>query len=154
MLWAALALAPTAALTTPSVAGAPADPMKFTPESSAASSEETSPPARVVPRRPRTPMDIELRGVLDRQREALAALHARFRGAKDDVAALAIQREIDRVKRDTEISLLRVQADWARRSGRSEAASQIEAAIEQILHPRAPLAVGRVQRDAPAGGSR
>jgi hypothetical protein len=99
-------------------------------------------------------MDVELFRLLDRQRETLAELQTRFREAKDDRAALAVQREIDRVKRDAEVSLLRTQADWARRAGRIEAASRIEAAIEQILHPRAPLAVGRVQRDLPADGSR
>jgi hypothetical protein len=153
MLWALVAMASPAALTAPSRAQAPAEPAKSTPDSPVVASEETSAPARVIPKRPRTPMDVELFAVLDRQREALAALRTRFREAKDDRTALAVQREIDRVKRDSEISLLRVQADWARRAGRIEAASQIEAAIEQILHPKAPLAVGRVQRD-PAGGSR
>ena len=154
MLWAAAALVTPAALPVSSLAGASPAPMKSTPSTLEAGSDEAGAPARIVPKRPRTPMDVELFRVLDQQRETLAALRTRFRDAKDDRAALAIQREIDRVKRDTEISLLRIQADWAKRAGRTEAASQLEAAIEQILHPRAPLAAGRVQRDPPADGSR
>ena len=147
VLWALVALA------SPSRAQAQAEPMKSAPDSPAVASEDGSTPARIVPKRPRTPMDVELFAILDRQREALAALRTRFKDAKDDRTALAVQREIDRLKRDTEISLLRVQADWARRAGRVEGARRIEAEIGQIQNPKAPLAVGRVQRD-PAGGSR
>ncbi len=85
-----------------------------------------------------SPMMVEIRAVLDEERASLKVLHERFRAAKDADAAIAIQREIARVKLDAEVSVLRVQAKHARAAGRADVAANLEAAIQQMLEPEAP----------------
>ncbi len=85
-----------------------------------------------------SPMMTEIRALLDGERNALKSLDERYRAAKDPVAAIALQREIARVKLDTEIAVLRVQAKHARVAGRAEVATSLETAIQQMLQPEAP----------------
>lgn len=89
-------------------------------------------PARVA--RP-SPMTIEIRAVLDRERDALASLHAKLRAARDEGAARELEREVERVRLGTEVSLLRVQAKHARLAGREAVAAHLEGAIRALLSP-------------------
>ncbi len=100
--------------------------------------------AAVRPRR-LSPMGLEMQQVMDKEKEALAGLQARFAAARDAAAALAVQREIERLKVETEVALLRIQAGYARRAGQLEAAQRIEAAIEGILNPVKPQAPAKRQ---------
>lgn len=86
-------------------------------------------------RRPLSPLAAELAQALEAERRALVALQARFDAALDEQAALAVQREIDRLKASTEVTLLRIQARHARLRGREAAARRIESAIEGLLQP-------------------
>lgn len=108
----------------------------------ARAAEETVAPAASAEKAPRvaksSPMMVEIRAVLDGERAALRPLNERFRAAKDPDAAIAIQREIARVKLDTEVAVLRVQAKHARAAGRADVAASLETAIQQILEPSAP----------------
>jgi hypothetical protein len=89
-------------------------------------------------------------------REALAAgqarvdeLEARLVAASGDEAALAVMRAIEQAKQDTEIEVLRIQAEHARLAGRETQAQEIEAAITQMLEPgTTPTAT--VRPDPPA----
>lgn len=85
-----------------------------------------------------SPMMTEIRAVLDGERSALKSLNERFRAAKDPDATIALQREIARVKLDTEVAVLRVQAKHARAAGRADVALSLETAIQQMLAPEAP----------------
>jgi len=100
-------------------------------------------------RRP-SPMDQEVRKVLEDERKTLTDLRARFAAASNPEAALQVQREIEQVKVGTEVALLRVQATFARREGRLEHARRIEAEIEEVLNPRTPAAATPTRRIAPA----
>ncbi|MBU0740960.1 hypothetical protein KKG45_06930 [bacterium] len=93
------------------------------------------------------PMVVEMRRIQEQEREGLSRLHERFRQVSDSQEALAIQREIEALKVDTGLALLRIQADFARREGRTEVAEQIEAVIDRILRPEVPAV--RVDRSRP-----
>jgi hypothetical protein len=97
-------------------------------------------------------MFAEMQGTLDSERSQLAALHERFLRAATPAAALEVQREIERLKADTEIALLRIQATWARRAGKIEAATRIEAAITELTTPRERPTRERAQNTAAPSG--
>jgi hypothetical protein len=92
---------------------------------------------------------LELRQAVDAERAALVLLQARFDRATNEGDALAIQREIETLKQNGEVQLLRIQAKHARLKGREAAARKIEAAIEAMLHP-VPTPASPVVRPAPA----
>lgn len=100
--------------------------------------EETAAPVPKPRLAKASPMMVEIRAVLDEERAALKSLNERFRAAKDADAAIALQREIARVKLDAEVAVLRVQAKHARAAGRADVAANLEAAIQKMLEPEAP----------------
>jgi hypothetical protein len=109
------------------------------PRAASAAEETVAPalrPARVA--QP-SPMMVEIRAVLDQERTSLKSLNERFRAAKDDATAQALQREIAQVKQDSEIAILRVQAKHARLAGHDAVAAYLEGAIRTILSPPVQL---------------
>lgn len=123
----------------------PANPQLGTPIPAVAS------PA-TPPRRPLSPLMADLRAVLDREGEQLAALEAERGKAADAQAALDVQRRIEKLKQQTEVDLLRVQAVHARRAGRIAVAERIDAAIVELTQPRPR--VEPANRPAPTGAER
>ena len=90
----------------------------------------------VVPAVPsRNPIMAEVRAAFDREREQIAALRARLQQQPDHQAALALQREIEKVKLDTEVAILRIQAGAAREAGHAALAERLEAAAKDLLDP-------------------
>jgi len=87
-------------------------------------------------------MVAEMRHVLEDERDAVAALSANLAQAEDPEAAARIQVEIERIKVETELTLLHIQARYARSEGRYEVAERIEAAIEAMTHPERETARG------------
>lgn len=125
--------APTPAPDAPAaVAPAKAAPVAPTIAEPAPGGDEPRP---VVTKRPLSPLMIELRAVMDAEAVQVAALRERAAKAASNDEAIALQREIEKVKFDTEVSLLRVQAKHARAGGRTEVAARIEAAISELLNP-------------------
>ena len=127
-----------------SLAGA-ADVPEVAPEGAAATIAPDAPAP--LPRRVR-PMIAEMMAALESERSTLAELRARPLDHADPGAALALQREIERVKVETERTLLRIQASWARREGRLEVARAIEASLEEMARPRPVRAGVRVPTPA------
>ena len=114
-------------------------------------------PAPAVPAasRSQSPLAADMARLLDAERASLTALKARFDAAANEASALEVEREIERVKADTEISLLRVQAEYARREGQEQAAREIESTIEAALHERTKSApAGNPTPGAARGGPR
>lgn len=105
-------------------------------------------PRPVVTKRPLSPLMIELRAVLDAEAVQVAALRERAAKAATPDEAIALQREIEKLKFDTEVSLLRVQAKHARAGGRTEVAARIEIAISELLNP--PKVVAPAARPVPS----
>jgi hypothetical protein len=100
----------------------------------------------------RSPFAREVARRIESEGRALVELHRRFEAAKDTPTALAIQQEIEALKRETEVFLLRLQAERARREGRPELAARIEQAIETITNPK--LETTATPRPRPLPGAR
>ena len=81
-----------------------------------------------------------IRRTLDEEARSLTSLHARLEKVSSDAEALAIERELEQKKSETEVALLRIQAQEAREAGRVALAEEIERAMDDVLHPRIPLA--------------
>lgn len=73
-----------------------------------------------------------IRAALDAEGEAVAELETRLAKSVDEGEILSLMREVERVKRETEWSVLRIQADFAREEGHVEQAEKIESILEQM----------------------
>ena len=82
----------------------------------------------------------EINQALAAEKATVAALQSQSELATDHQQALATQREVERVKQETELRILAIQADHARGDGRTEQAAEIEQAIQTITNPPAPPA--------------
>jgi len=89
-------------------------------------------------------MMVEIESALAAGEKTVAEAAARLPAAKTRTDALAIQREIERAKIATEVSVLRIQAAYARREGRPETAAKLEADAELMLRPRPRMAPAQV----------
>lgn len=87
----------------------------------------------------------ELRAARDAGVSAIAELRARLRATSSPAEAQALRRRITRAKLETEASLLRLQAGWARSDGRLDVAAQLERDAASLLapRPRDPAAAAR-----------
>lgn len=88
---------------------------------------------------PPTPLMAAIDAVLQAEHAQVAELAAQLATAPDDATALALHRAIEQAKGDTQVRVLGLQAEFARREGRIEDAQRIEEAI---------AAMGRI--DVPA----
>jgi hypothetical protein len=98
-----------------------------------------------------TPEMAAIRGALDEGRARVDALAVRLAAMTDNDACFALQREIELAKRDTELQVLSIQVDFARREKRGETAAELEAVIAQIRNPQVTPVV--VNRPAPERGA-
>lgn len=122
------------------------------PAAGAAPAGLAGPPAPAVgiQRGPRSPLMVEIRAILDTERNLLRRLESEVKLAAGTDAALALQRQIAQVKQNTEIDLLRAQAKHARREGRLELAERIEADVrEMLMTPEERAAAERARAAAP-----
>jgi hypothetical protein len=109
-----------------------------------------APAATVAPAPRAHAMAAEMLAVIEAERGELAKLFARFRAAPDAATALAVQREIEQLKSGTEISLLRIQAGYARRAGRSAQAAELEKVIAELQAPAVRMAPASSRGPEPA----
>ena len=86
--------------------------------------------------------------LIEAEGEQLRVLTRRLDATRDSDAAMGIQREIEQVKVQTELSILRLQSEHARRAGRIAVADRLDAAIREMVEPRP--AMTPVSRPAPA----
>ena len=128
---------PSALPALPALSGTPAQVPLDDP--AAVRALEALPLPRTVarPRPAATPLLADLFDVLDRQDAAVAALQTELARIADPMAALALQRRIEKAKQDAEIDVLRVQARHARAAGKAALAAQLDAAIGELTAPRA-----------------
>ena len=76
-----------------------------------------------------TPMNREIRALLIRERDAIAALTTSLEGVKDQMEAIQLQKKIGYHKARTEIDIMEVQAKYAAQAGRHEQATEIKQAL-------------------------
>ena len=82
------------------------------------------------------PMMVQINALMTEADAELAKLQAQFDQATDDYEALAINRQIDTIKTDLELDILKLQADRARQTGRLDVAEDIDKAILEMTTPR------------------
>jgi len=82
-----------------------------------------------------SPLHQRIQAVLQAEQVKAVSLLDRIARAHDNSQLVQLQRELEALKRDTEIEILRLQADYAREQGRIDQAVEIEAAIATILNP-------------------
>jgi propanediol dehydratase small subunit len=97
-------------------------------------------------------MMLGVRAALDREREQIEILRTRLLATRDAQQALALQRQIEKVKLDTEAAILRIQAEAARKAGHTALAERLETAATELLV--APAPVTPAARPTPRGSSR
>jgi hypothetical protein len=137
---------PAAGAVAPASAAAPLHSQAATPEGATPGAAPVGPAAMVKP--PMSPMVSEMMSLLQANDEKLAALGARLKAARTTDEALAAQKEIQELKQGTEISLLQIQATYARREGRTQAAEKLEATIHDLQSPQR-IAATPANRPAP-----
>ena len=111
---------------TPETVGSPLDPVGSTVRPL---SLVDLPPERVEGL---GPLQTRLRQILLAEHNRLTPLYAEFAEETDSLLSLEIQRRIQQVKVETEISLLRAQADHAHQNGQRELAERIEAGLRRM----------------------
>ncbi len=121
---------------------APNDATKVEPairpvESSPTAYSLTALPAEKLARL--TPLQVALRNVLLQEQADLAPLIEAFARETDSLRGLEIQKQIQTVKQDTELALLRTQAQFARQEGRIEVAEQLEESLRLMTEPTPPV---------------
>ena len=82
-----------------------------------------------------SPMMTEIQAVLDRQDASLTDLQSRLKTAPAERDALALLRQVDRVKRDAEVDILKIQRRYALEAEDLEAVARIDASIGQLTNP-------------------
>lgn len=98
------------------------------------------------------PMTMEINTVLDLARVEVAALQERFDNESNDNAALALSVQIEQIKINTELDILRVQKRYAEAAGNTELATELEEALTSMTSPRPR--VQPVDRPAPSASVR
>jgi hypothetical protein len=111
----------------------PPEPVQAEPAAPVAADPAASPQPTIA--RPLNPLMSAIQSLWEARLVEVVALKERLRNASDHAAALAILREIEALQASTEIEILRLQADHARREGREADAQAIEAAITEQLNP-------------------
>ena len=115
-----------------------------------------APAGTIITRRPAitlTPMMAEIFTYMDARELLLEAKRHQYATAKSDpAAAMTLQSEMQKLKFETEIEVLRIQARWATKEGRSADALAIEASIEERLNPKVTLAPEKRPDPSPAVG--
>lgn len=87
-----------------------------------------------------SPMMAEIQATMAASKSAVADLMNRSAGIQDHEAMNTIQREVARLKQQTELDILAIQARYARAEGNEELAKKIDQAIAYILAPPTPEA--------------
>ena len=100
----------------------------------------------------KSPLMTAIDVVMQDSRDQITLLRADLEKQSDPDAALAIQKQIEDLKVETELNILRLQADHARAHGNEELARSIDESITFMTTPR-PKAQP-VDRPAPDAGRR
>ncbi len=98
------------------------------------------------------PMTVEINAVLDEAHLQVATLQGRFDKEPNADVAVALVRQIEQIKINTELDILRVQLRYARTDGRDELVQELETALNLMTTPRTQKQP--IDRPAPDAGNR
>ena len=115
---------------------APATPAADTPPPAPAEqpSASTLRPAQTL-----SPMMLEIESLLAAERAAVEVLAARLEKTHDGQALIALQREVEALKQETQLGILEVQLRYARAAGRDEVVAELERALAARKQPPVPV---------------
>jgi hypothetical protein len=82
-----------------------------------------------------TPMHRDILDAVELERASVQALNQRFTQAVSPGEKLAIQQELESVKKAGMLAVLDIQLRYARAEGRTEVVQQLEAAVERVRNP-------------------
>jgi hypothetical protein len=111
-----------------------------------------------VERAQRVELNARMNAVIEASQKAVAGLQKVIEATTDASVRRDLELRVMQVKRGTTLDLMRVQATFARETGRIAQAEKIEADLAEILNPKraTPGAGAQVRTGvvAPAGGAR
>lgn len=123
---------------TESAATEPAAAEPAAADAASASLEPASPAPRSASDPARSLLIAAIDAALEREALLVRELQSQLAHAPDAMAALAIQRQIDARKQQTEIAILELQLEHARSNGRNADAEQLDATLQQLRQPQSP----------------
>lgn len=100
----------------------------------------------------KSPLMTAIDAVMQNSRDRIVLMQADLEKQADPDAALAIQKQIENLKVETELNILRLQADDARARGDEELAQEIDESITFMTTPQPKKTP--VDRPAPDAGRR
>lgn len=100
-----------------------------------------------------SPMMALVQAAIADQRVRLSELCARLANTSDQAAALAIQKQVEALKRGTELRILQIQLDFARQAGHDAAAARLADAIADFENP-VPVVTVQDQAEPPERSDR
>jgi uncharacterized protein YkwD len=83
-----------------------------------------------------SPMQQEIRGVLEQEQNEVLALSARITEEHDGQKLLALQRAVEAAKQHAQIAVFEVQIRHARSEGETEAIAALESSLTQLRAPQ------------------
>lgn len=86
-------------------------------------------------RRAQSQRTAQVKLVLETERAARIALDQEYRSAPDEAAALAVQKRMEMLARETEWEILGIQAEFLRSTGHGDEAEAIEQAVARMREP-------------------
>ncbi len=95
------------------------------------------------------PLMPEINRIQDQATARLVDLNSQLQNQSNDARSLELIREMESVKQEAELDIMRLQARAALARGDQETATQINNAIEEMTTPRPPRQA--IERPAPAG---
>jgi hypothetical protein len=99
-----------------------------------------------------SPMMAEIQATIDAAQETVAELNVKYHAAPDQTTALALAKEVARVKHESRIAVMQIQLRYALEEGREDTARKLEEAIGRMT---APPRVGQPRpRPMPASKTR
>ncbi len=96
-------------------------------------------------------MTVEINALLTEARVQVALLQDRFDKEPNAEVAMGLVRQIEQLKINSELDIMRVQSRYALAAGNNELVQEIEAALTQMTTPRPRKQP--IDRPAPGAGS-
>jgi hypothetical protein len=98
---------------------------------------------RAVERARLTPMHREIADAVETEQAAVEALNRRFLEAPQVTEKMAIQKEIEAIKKNGMLAVFEIQLRYAVADGRTAAAEQLRTTIEAMKNPKVTAEDGR-----------
>lgn len=139
----ALALLIVAVLATEPSAAEPTKTAEPTPATIAA-------PARAVDRSRLSPMHRDIADAVEEEKARVEELNRRYLATSLLADRIAIQKQIEAIKKEGLLTVLEIQLRYAELEGRSEVATQLRTTIEAVRNPKSEPAVGALRQPGQA----